>query len=416
MSFFHRSPSVHSSLSHLNSLDGLRALSILLVIFFHAFFFSQYAFETMPLFAQFSEQLPWYMAWIRRGDFGVDIFFVLSAFLIGSQLFNQQKSGKKLSLKTFYLKRFLRIYPIYLVAIGIFVAAKGWNHNVLGNIFAYNNLYNLKDIVIPWSWSLSVEIQFYLLFPVFLLAVRGAKSAAIAGLALLIGSLAWMSYFYLSHPSLSHNTVMDLLLAGKTEKETSIYYMQYLYVVPPARIASFVFGVAAAHLWVFRGEQLQQIAQQFSKPRKTVIATLLICLWLLMSFDVYQIHNSMSAWQQIAYRANMIAGRMVFSAIIAALILLALASPNHSKLPRFLGHKSLFPVARGSYAMYLFHPPFLMVAYYILFGESKLTELSIPALLALGALGSVLVLSFSWLCYHGVEKWFTYKRLFGNKT
>ena len=109
---------------HLAPLNGVRALSIIFVIAFHGFFFSQYAFSEKELFVQFSENLPWWLLWIRRGDMGVDIFFVLSAFLIGSQLFSEYNRSSGINFRWFYIKRFLRIYPLYIFAIILYVLSE----------------------------------------------------------------------------------------------------------------------------------------------------------------------------------------------------------------------------------------------------------------------------------------------------
>lgn len=404
MGFFIRK----TSSSHADPLDGLRALSIILVILFHAFFFVQYAFESNELFLSFSQHIPTYLSWIRRGDLGVDIFFVLSAFLIGSQLLKAKAEGSPTPLRTFYLKRFLRIYPIYLVALGIFTLAKGPSIHALGNIFAYNNIVNLEKIIIPWSWSLSVEIQFYLIFPLFILAVNKAKTAAIIGVLLIAGSLLWMGYFYLSHPTLSQQSVMDLITIN--DKETSIYYMQFLYVVPPARAASFVFGVTAAWLWVHHKPQLLAINSRHTNMIKLCAAGCIAGLIAIASFDIYQPSHALSDTQKALYKVNMISARAVFSALIAAIILITLSSSkNTSLLSKFLSHPFWFPLAKGSYAMYLFHPPFLFLGFYCLFGEQKLTTLSNMQLLSIGLLGIIFSFIFSFIMYHLVERWFTYR-------
>jgi peptidoglycan/LPS O-acetylase OafA/YrhL len=399
---------------HLHTLDGVRALSILFVIIFHAFFFSQYAFENEAQFLAFSDSLPFWLAWVRRGDLGVDIFFVLSAFLIGTQLFCEEHNAHNICLKRFYWKRFFRIYPVYLFALLLFVAAKGWDWNILGNVFAFNNLFNIKDIVIPWSWSLSVEIQFYAVFPLLILAIRRPLHATLFCVSLLILSISWMCYFYFSSEALRTNTMMDFIL--NKDKDNALHYMQYLYISPIARLPSFVFGIAAAWLWVYKRDIIS--AHYEANRSKYCIATGLIfmsCL-ALGSFNIYQPMTELNGMENLIYSINMVCGRMLFSLLIAALITISLMPKTRSSFTqRFLSHPLLFPIARGSYSMYLFHPYLLFLAYFVLFGEEKLTSLSVGGLLALAALGIVFAFIFSLFTYYAIEKWFTYSRFFGKK-
>jgi peptidoglycan/LPS O-acetylase OafA/YrhL len=95
-----------STETKLFGLDHLRALAIILVFFFHY----QVAFK--------------HPAWTETiGSFGwvgVDLFFVLSGYLIAAQLFNKVSEGKKISLKEFYIKRFFRIIPAYLLVVAVY--------------------------------------------------------------------------------------------------------------------------------------------------------------------------------------------------------------------------------------------------------------------------------------------------------
>ncbi len=91
----------------LYGLDHLRALAIVFVFLFHYFIISGGQPEWLPDFAKF-------------GWTGVDLFFVLSGFLISSQLFAQIKQGQNISFRQFFLKRFFRIVPAFLVTVGLY--------------------------------------------------------------------------------------------------------------------------------------------------------------------------------------------------------------------------------------------------------------------------------------------------------
>lgn len=139
------------------SLDGLRAFAVLMVMYAHVPHIAG---------AGYFNKLPYSF---RFGYLGVDIFFVLSGFLITSILISEKKKGI-FSFRVFYLKRALRIFPIYYLLIIILGISWSWN-GMLPNAlyvsnyyFAYNhNLHPLRH-----TWSLSVEEHFYLVWPVVL--------------------------------------------------------------------------------------------------------------------------------------------------------------------------------------------------------------------------------------------------------
>src|ERR1700722_15541010 len=140
-------------------IDGLRAVAVLPVLFFHL---------RMP--------------WISGGFVGVDVFFVISGYLIGQGILNQLSSGT-FSIRDFYERRFRRIAPalflmlfLTTVVASCFLMPKrliGYANSLIATIGALSNLYFLRgsgyffgseDVVLLHTWSLAVEEQFYLLF------------------------------------------------------------------------------------------------------------------------------------------------------------------------------------------------------------------------------------------------------------
>src|SRR5438874_13781643 len=87
---------------YFGSLDGLRCLSILMVIGFHCNLTCTSFFHT--------------------GQYGVSLFFVISGFLITTLLLREQKSSGTISLKNFYIRRTLRIFPLYYATLFIYIA------------------------------------------------------------------------------------------------------------------------------------------------------------------------------------------------------------------------------------------------------------------------------------------------------
>ena len=109
------------------AVDGIRAIAVIWVILFHAWLFQSYEIpdptEWGPdLVAPATDlskeiyRLP-VLTWITKGDLAVDLFFVISGFLIGGQLFKQRKETGGIDFKRFYLRRIRRLMPAYLIAM-----------------------------------------------------------------------------------------------------------------------------------------------------------------------------------------------------------------------------------------------------------------------------------------------------------
>jgi len=137
-------------------LDGFRAFSIIAVVFGHIYFN-----ENNILASYFS------------GDWGVEFFFVISGFLITTLLLKEKKKTSTISLKKFYIRRFLRIFPVaYLFLLILFLLSFVFHTDITPNSF-YSSLLYVRNLPIfkshDWYtahfWSLSVEEQFYLLSP-----------------------------------------------------------------------------------------------------------------------------------------------------------------------------------------------------------------------------------------------------------
>jgi peptidoglycan/LPS O-acetylase OafA/YrhL len=150
------------------SLDGLRAISILMVIYSHALFTCDFP------------SLPPQLQWEFIGSLGVKVFFVISGFIITTLLLKEERRHGAFSLRRFYLRRVLRIVPVYycfLVAIMIVVAV---NHLPVPNwefiaAFTFTTGWFEGSWLLGHTWSLAVEEQFYILWPLCLLLSRSAK-------------------------------------------------------------------------------------------------------------------------------------------------------------------------------------------------------------------------------------------------
>jgi peptidoglycan/LPS O-acetylase OafA/YrhL len=166
---------------HLPALDGLRAVSVFTVMTFH------FGFETVP------------------GDLGVSAFFVLSGFLITTLLLREWDDRGDVSLRHFYLRRTLRIFPAYyaFVIFSLVLSAIrhiSWPSGLVPASFLYlvnyfNATHGHPTTPVAHAWSLAVEEQFYLLWPaVFILLRRGGEARVARGLLWIIaGVMLWRS-------------------------------------------------------------------------------------------------------------------------------------------------------------------------------------------------------------------------------
>jgi peptidoglycan/LPS O-acetylase OafA/YrhL len=168
-------------------LDGLRGVAILLVILAH-----------FPL------PIPGgggFTGAMQTGALGVNIFFVLSGFIITHLLLQEEATNGRISLKGFYFRRALRILPplfLYLGALAMLNGARivviPWSDFAAGLFFVRN--YAGVSLETGHLWTLAIEEQFYLVAPLLLVLVRHTK-ARIIGCALLFAlSTPWRQWIY----------------------------------------------------------------------------------------------------------------------------------------------------------------------------------------------------------------------------
>lgn len=146
------------------SLDGLRCLCIALVLWHHR-----------PMLFAEGADLP---RLLTRGFTGVDFFFVLSGFLITTLLLREEEREGRISLAGFYRRRFFRIIPLYFLVVSLtaflWIGVKGqgvwWPYLPYYYGFLANFLEGDIPLLAP-TWSLSVEEQYYLIWPALLLVI-----------------------------------------------------------------------------------------------------------------------------------------------------------------------------------------------------------------------------------------------------
>jgi peptidoglycan/LPS O-acetylase OafA/YrhL len=170
----------------LPSLDGLRAVSIMFVIFSHIIYQTQFDLDT------------------NFGAIGVEIFFVISGFLITTLLLKEQVLNGKIGLKKFYIRRALRILPVVFLFLSVlFLLNIIFDLKIRAISFVASFLF-MRNLPIPnasdWYtghfWSLGVEEQFYLFFPFLLTRFSvGKYKKLILAIIILIPVLSYLFYY-----------------------------------------------------------------------------------------------------------------------------------------------------------------------------------------------------------------------------
>ncbi len=221
----------------LYGLDNLRALAISYVFFFHYFILTHGQPVWLPDLAEF-------------GWTGVDLFFVLSGYLISLQLFAQIKQGQNISLKAFFLKRFFRIVPAFLVTVGLYFCFPPFREKEgLPSIwrfltFTQNLGLNLKDFgTFSHAWSLCVEEHFYIFLPLILIFLQFTKLTKKSYWLLIT---LFLLGFVIRTYSFNH------FFLPKVEDENSwIYWYKYIYYPTYNRLDGLLVGVSIAGIYQF---------------------------------------------------------------------------------------------------------------------------------------------------------------------
>ena len=355
-------------------LDGLRGVAILLVIVCH------YVYNSLP--RRGAGALRSTLSWTWSG---VDLFFVLSGFLIGGILLANRESARY--YPTFYRRRACRILPIYVVVVGaVFayaaLAAQGllpaapfrrllpaWTYlTFTQNLYmAYHEGFG-SQLLAP-TWSLAVEEQFYLLVPLVIRLVTPRRLP----LVLLAGILA--------APALR-------LWLGTLEDGT---VPVAAYVLMPARADALLLGVLAA--WAWRAEPLRRFVREAGA-------------WLILPPALCAVAVAVLTRSG----GNMLSPEMAhggFSWLALGYTFIVLAAASQAPGLKVLRGGPLPALGRISYTTYLLHLPILRIVHFSLRGDfpsvagataQAVTVLALALTLGLAAL--------SWRFFEGpIVRW-----------
>ncbi|MFZ6770953.1 acyltransferase family protein [Undibacterium sp. Di26W] len=315
----------------LNGLDTLRAIAILLVLMSH-----YCGFVSKHQTFGFVGDIGWA---------GVDLFFVLSGYLIGNQIMSGIANGEPLSLKNFFARRLLRTLPNYYVVLAayfIFPAAlSGRSTSSLWQFLTFTQNIGLEyGQTFTHSWSLCIEEQFYLILPLISLVLLRLKSPPWLAWCLLIAAIGGGMLFRGMAFLPSHPAGGTAFLHGHPAFDAQVYYSTF------GRFDELLPGVAIAMLKNFHAGFYDRLMRHGQALLITGLLATCGVLYCINSDDTNKL---------------LIVNALGFSllAISFAILTLAALSPN-SYLYR-LRVPGAGQLALWSYAVYLVHKPVFML-------------------------------------------------------
>jgi peptidoglycan/LPS O-acetylase OafA/YrhL len=344
-------------------VDGVRAIAILWVMSYHLVLFHLGSFTAEAIGLATGA----WTQWTSRGDMGVDLFFVISGYLIGSILLDEYRGTGAIQIRRFYVRRFLRLIPVYTVAmiVGLYFVHNIPREAVLmefppfmnanhmwANVLYVNNFLPINKQYMGWCWSLAIEEQFYLILPGFLLVVmRFARPLRVlGGFLLLAGIIRWIVID-------RHGFVPPFLDLPNMQSWVDRFSIEYdnLYT----RYGALLSGVIGAYLMIYHRER---VARFFARGP---LVTLLSAAALVIIVPTAYFAMSSPLFNEIPLAARKLYyshHRDVFAVCVMFLILAAIHSAGAIGLAlrRVLSWRVLYPIAQVSYSLYLVHEMFML--------------------------------------------------------
>jgi peptidoglycan/LPS O-acetylase OafA/YrhL len=287
---------------YITGLNGIRAIAIFLVIIAHRFPENHFL-KSFPI-----------------GIYGVDVFFVLSGFLISRGLFFELKlndSNFKANvqiIKNFFFKRCLRIFPVYYTLLLFLFLTKGiignnFRENILWYVFYganYLNYFQNKWFgALAHFWSLSVEEQFYIFFPILLIFIFRKRILLLLSIFIIVG------------------TLYPFFISGNSS------------ILTLSCINAFGIGGLLAYIEIYK----KDLISNFYK------CALFLSIPILVLIILHNLHSEIPFFSE----------RLAISIIAVFIITLCLLKPNSFLVSKILNNKFLNFIGMISYGIYLYH-------------------------------------------------------------
>lgn len=365
------------------ALDGVRGIAILLVMIFH--------FAIGP-----ARPDAWiergYLAIAEAGWIGVSVFFVLSGFLITGILYDAK--GSDGYFRRFWARRALRIFPLYfgflvvrLLVLPLLLPDRAWMAAKPGawslwtytaNMWiAFQQSYRAVPPLTGHFWSLAVEEQFYLLWPLFVFSLPRRALLRVCGAAIVVATLTRIT-----------------LAVGMGNVFAA-------YMLMPARMGSLAVGAAVALL--VRSPDGRAWLRRWTPLVVAAAAAIVVGLHLWRhGFDAYD------PWVQIC-------GYLPVACLAGGLVFRAVDAPA-SRLTRIVAAPWLRWLGRYSYGLYVFHVPLAHLLHRLVPAEGVLPAVAgsmLPARLGVALLAGLASAALALASYHLMEaRFLALKRYF----
>jgi peptidoglycan/LPS O-acetylase OafA/YrhL len=345
--------SVRIEVGYIPAIEGLRGIAVLWVVVFHYVVVRSGQFAD-PLIA-WIDASPFLKIIVRNGFLGVDLFFLITGFLLTLPWFKHQSEGRQLpSAREFYIRRARRILPAYYVQLALLFflflpllnptlwrAARDF---VLANLglhalfLHYTTPYSSASLNINGPlWTLALEMQYYLLLPV--LAFWFVRAPYIAAATLLAAALVWKAL------ALHDLQVLISLYANIAARwnppEATLRHFAGTQL--PAYLGHFALGILCGRAWLANR----------ARPPRPITAALLALLSACALLGLYAVLAGDATW----------AGEHAWVLIPAAMatVIWATVSRRPAWGSKLLGIAPLTSIGRVSYSMYLYHLPLLLL-------------------------------------------------------